>query len=1249
MTDIPLERIAEAMVTPRFAALARAGLRLDAVTSWDPALPRDDRLLVPIDVRALAVPAGSGVSAVPTAVVVPVSQPGDPDEAVLPVPPEPFGDPVERAPGVHLHWAMPDGLTKGDAGTARETSAPAGNPTGLPPLPDRWIVVRLTHGTADTRSWILESDRGRSTDLAGWTDPGPAAPGDGVITQDRLTAVAGGDPAWAATYDAVINRFAFHDDLDGVPAAASLSYLVAGWWSDPALDPLHDCTSTGAYHERTAWLGWLAPEPAALAESAAERTAQRDRRATVGLHSPPIAKTGRTAADGTEITLAPETLLDETAEQVTARGPAMPRQTLLHGSLLGLALSTGPDLAPDPHAVQVALGPSSFSALGALLADGDGEQRVSTERALAAFASGLLETIDTPGGLAAVDEDRHAGGFTALSGGSRARPDRIAEGDIMAGDRPGPMPSVKTPPDAGGPTARAERSLRSRLVPRSSHSVLADSLSRRFPASRTAAPRTYRDVAVPAPRSFVPNDPALVLRGAARSPRHGGDGSFTHEGLLACRLPSQVVSGLYGLLGVGRLPTGLRSVGSGAVPAEVDALLREVVLTDPYRWREITEWATTTAQADEGPVGARVRAELALRHVRPTSRGLRPEVDDHVADVLRRASLQEGDDVSPVGVTRWAQPWVPLWCDWELELRVDDRLDRWQLGPIDLESAHPDPVAPSSSRVLRGRTLLASATAKALAGRIRRWLSEEDAREQSGHNQVGEEHEEALAAAAAAADGADLLTGSLSGIRETLLGLDPHDAARVRIAADGTPLGKPLARELPLLLAGGAATLVRLRVVDAFGRWLDIPAERLAAAEIATANRHPAGPPSLTVPPRLQRPGRLAFRFVDPQVPDGDPDVEARVDQQHPDQAVSPVAGWLLPDHVDEAMEFFDPSGAPLGQLRHDELTGAVVWESAPGLPGPAGGPPDPGADPGARHVTRLAAGLVEADARARRDPSGQGADSALSALLRAIDTTLWTVDPLGSVGTGAVAGLVGRPIAVVRATLRLDVLDDLDALVHGPEPSREARARAYAELAARAVAVRLGELTRTDDGLLGYVLDDDYSQIRLVASEVRTQARVSGRLRGQLAVFGAESRQPPAVVPIRHPYVAGPTDVALRPGHTARLTLLLHPGGKVHATCGVLPRKALALARDWFHPALLRLSPSFRVGPVLVDPTAVRLPAITGLGDGQQFTRRDTSLTWRDDPIVAATQTAYLPDLPSTAQEGWIRVQQLDPQEDTP
>ena len=66
---------------------------------------------------------------------------------------------------------------------------------------------------------------------------------------------------------------------------------------------------------------------------------------------------------------------------------------------------------------------------------------------------------------------------------------------------------------------------------------------------------------------------------------------------------------------------------------------------------------------------------------------------------------------------------------------------------------------------------------------------------------------------------------------------------------------------------------------------------------------------------------------------------------------------------------------------------------------------------------------------------------------------------------------------------------------------------------------------------------------------------------------------------------------------------------------------------------------PSVRVGPLLVDPGEVRLPLVAVLGERQTFTRRTGDLAWRDDPILAATQTAYLPRLPHEIQEGWIRV----------
>jgi hypothetical protein len=318
-----------------------------------------------------------------------------------------------------------------------------------------------------------------------------------------------------------------------------------------------------------------------------------------------------------------------------------------------------------------------------------------------------------------------------------------------------------------------------------------------------------------------------------------------------------------------------------------------------------------------------------------------------------------------------------------------------------------------------------------------------------------------------------------------------------------------------------------------------------------------------------------------------------------------------------------------------------VVWEAAPGRPLPVGAPPGADLAPAAQPLGWLAAGLVAADTAARggRPAGSEGGppESALAALLRAVDTTLWTCDPLAGAGTPALGGIVGRPVAVVRAVLALDVADDLDDL-DLDEVGRAARAAAYRELAAVEVPVRLGEVTRTDDGLLGWFLDDDYSAVHVVDRAVRERAREAGRLRGHLAPWGT-TPQVPAEDPITHPYVSRDDVVGLRPGVPRIVTLLMLPGLAVNVTAGVTPRQRVRLARAWFAPVLDRLVPSVRVGPVLVDPGEVRLPPVAALGERQVLTYRDGPLSWRDDAILAATQSALLPDRASVLREGWVRV----------
>src|SRR5690606_12403118 len=124
----------------------------------------------------------------------------------------------------------------------------------------------------------------------------------------------------------------------------------------------------------------------------------------------------------------------------------------------------------------------------------------------------------------------------------------------------------------------------------------------------------------------------------------------------------------------------------------------------------------------------------------------------------------------------------------------------------------------------------------------------------------------------------------------------------------------------------------------------------------------------------------------------------------------------------------------------------------------------DPSTPAHAQLAGRLAAGLVRADIEARTQDSTQAASTerehtALSAFLGVIDSTLWSVDTYAALGSPTIAGLVGRPLAIVRATLRLEAPNDLgEVKVTAPGGPGERRA-AFEALRQHRFPVRLGEL----------------------------------------------------------------------------------------------------------------------------------------------------------------------------------------------
>jgi hypothetical protein len=1322
--------IREVTRSKRFLAADRADISINDITTWDPYLLRDHRLLVPIDVQALYIEAGSTEKMVRLPMLV--AGPGgkvvaDPEDGL----PDPFVEGEVRPAGVHLHWAMPDALLRG---ALTDRADGAGNRLSLPALPDRWAIVRIVQPKGATEvnvtGWVVEADRAVAVPLQSWTEGGPASkqatPEGAALTPDELTGTVGGSVSWSGIYDAVLNRFAFHDPLTDIASVAPqgvdqdcASYLVAGWWSDAARDPLDKARSNDSLHELLERLRWRL-----LAEWGDERFAQEQDKAQFELRKalglttaerwssprPLNVPTLQRAAAAPASAFVPmdksfveQPALTASSAFATEAGkrfvadPWHLRSSCLHGAIYGVPVAGKPvvDRRPPASALSVAVGHHDDDLLSAFASAPQAtlEQRRATERLLSAFTAQKINRLASADGLVELEEFEHAAAFSSLPGGS-AGTDRFLQrvqtggvGGLNLGRQRAAVsstPLVKALKDAaparharpraaapGGAQALSSEMVfaikqKPTLIQATEMAINDVARSR---VGDVLTPTEARVVDRPAARFTFATEPMVAIRGTSRSLRHGGDGRGSADNKLTCRWPTHVISEISGVIAKDRF---IRSLGNGSIPPETLTLAREVVLHDPYHHEWLTQAVAPTVGARPSilqrlkaesvlrfghdgtydgatvalhPTAAksvRARRQAAAQQQTPIEPGGR-ERQMLVADEMRKFSLYKGADPDLVGVTTWAQPWIPLWLEWEVSVEGLDppTIEAYRLGAIDLERA--DEALDGDGSVLRGRSHLTAGAAATLHDAITDYLKAEDALDALSAGLIDEATEDALRTLDEAVRLLDIVTVSLDGVRTQLLGLPVTDG--LRRPRDGATVTNPAPVSAPRSLLAGCMTLTRARLLDAFGRTLDVP---LAAVVTPTRATLTTKPGALAMPPRLLRPSRWQLRLVDASTPVGAEGAEARVDQIEPSLQINPVAGFALPDHLDESLEVFAVDGSPIGELLHEPVSGGVMWEIAAGREGPADSGPLFGLTPAQQAVGRFAAGLVAADAQERAGaPLEFGADreSALSALLRAIDTTLWSVDTFAALGSEHVAGLVGRPIAIVRAQLRLELKPPDDIDLSDPDRAQEWDDAAR-EAARYAFPVRIGEVTRSDDGVLGFFVDDDYSHYHLVDKAIAGAATDGGRSRGQLGLYGSAPNLP-SPKPIEHGYIVGTDDadtLLLHVGQTVTLTLFMHPAGKASLSSGLLPRKALALARDWVAPGLAAIAPSLRTGPVLVETDLdtekqVRLPKVSVFGKDQNFLWRDTPATWRTDAILAATQTALLPDTPAEFREGWIRV----------
>ena len=848
-------------------------------------------------------------------------------------------------------------------------------------------------------------------------------------------------------------------------------------------------------------------------------------------------------------------------------GERWPRHTLYHGAVCNVQWGQ-PLENNDAYELDAAIGVNQEEALAALisseLAENNAQiseqERQEFEKFFVGFTHDLLGELDTADGEYRFEHEVHKESFHAIDGGILF--DYVKEEEKRfepTKNRRGSGAFVKNH------VAQHQTGIGQQMEKFGYQGISKD------PAAFVNDPQfdftpkekpTPKVTAYPAPRYFEPRDPVLLLSDQLRSTKALDEGYYHPEGLTKVR----TIADIHRLVGE---PNRTHTFAKNRLwmPMEIDALYDELRYMEGFEG----DYSTTMKLYTLG--GYTVKK---LRNSLP----------------------------SPIAYQQWKQAWLPLFADIKFKFYPDK--EHWELKGVDYQrtSGHESIQANENEAIIITERLPITRSApNVVVSQINKFLKDEDELDEINDGVLDDEEEDMLAQLVFDFKQRDLLSITLSGLDNKLNELSETHPIRA-----------------------GLVEILELNIVDAFGNLREIRPEGLLNFDSGqppkvsiglSLQNHRDDSGKIVIRPRIPKPSRLDFRLL-AHNDDTRPATGGTAALLNSDLVASPICGYLLPDHIEWAMEVFDNEGNARGQLRVADRDwtlggiqkGQLAWDNNPGNFSAAGTAPDCGN----KHLDRIVNSLMEVgriDEQERHlENAGEGV---LSALLRAIDTTYWHSDPYGKGGINHPSFYMGRPVAVVRALLRLQVEGGWTQL------SEAQRKHAF--------QVKLGSIEREIDGLLGYFIDDDYTRFNTVFPIDESGAPIP------------ESDQS-----IDHDFLSFDNTLDVLPETDIFLTLLLHPQSALHVTSGFLPQKEILLLREHWEEAMAKIAPTFKVGPVLVDPTSIRMPIDDGKPQMQwKWLHRESPSSVLQSDVKASDDLAGLPNGKMLAYEGWLKLNQID------
>jgi hypothetical protein len=664
-----------------------------------------------------------------------------------------------------------------------------------------------------------------------------------------------------------------------------------------------------------------------------------------------------------------------------------------------------------------------------------------------------------------------------------------------------------------------------------------------------------------APRYYVPTEPVLLFQGALiNSPnRYGGDGNYTPDNTLVCRINPQLISHL--IYNNTKITT---SVQLSKLPnfSDFEAILREALLTN-------ADWLVAKNIGFDTSNVRRLMSEFILPSdvVVPKSDTDQP----NLTALLNQSTLAKqtsynttsqanqiintvtffGTAPSPVAINFWnGNPWLPLYFSYDVsyfpvasKTELNNAYNIKFINEKFTLNHHNDKLTPVNNYHYLTDGIRFQNTS--LLSRHSKTNIQEKIKEYIEKHPEQEDMDGILSQLyTISAKLPDLLSQSLFGFNEALTGLkNTLQLAIVNFDENNTL--QTLASDLNdiidghnkyeidnnaykqanyLPLSGGLLKINELKIIDAFGRHIDVPKNNLAVAGSLTVTDKDIT--NLYIAPRITHPTRLNAQWT-------------------PSESTkpSPIAGWLMPNFIDQSIWLFSNKGEALGEL----LSMVKKWKKVPGSAW----------DSFETAIENLPITFQKVATYFYNDAKN------VSTFLNETKLLLSTNQPDNHRSLSANALFLGTPLAVADLELSLELeglppIDYSEASIHEElkeaitdnassdvfnEKNKFKRCQGLSDVK---VPVLIGNTDHVGDGLMAYLINDtqkDYSKCYYANEEQALQLN----------------------------------------GQKLKLTLVFDPRNNIHFHTGLLPVKQLQLAPEHYGSAIQNMQLAISVGSVLV------------------------------------------------------------------